>query len=198
MGSCEERGVCSLKAGIGHKVLVEFTNVRAPADGDEDETVMDSNPGIRLGGAEVVDQKDLLQEAIGIAKEAEIVIAVVGMNGDWETEGNDRTSLALPGATDELIAGVAAANPNTVVVTQSGSSVLLPWAGAVPALVHSWYLGNATGDAIADVLIGRHNPSGKLSLTFPAREEDVPSHGHFGLENGKVCSLNRVLQSDAE
>jgi beta-glucosidase len=56
----------------------------------------------------------------------------------------------------------------------------------VPALVHAWYLGNSTGDAIADVLFGKHNPSGKLSLTFPKAEEDVPSFGHFHSENGKV------------
>ncbi|KAG6844543.1 hypothetical protein H0H87_006027 [Tephrocybe sp. NHM501043] len=67
-----------------------------------------------------------------------------------------------------------------------GSSITLPWVDKVPALVHAWYLGNATGDAIADVLFGKHNPSGKLSLTFPKRLEDVPSYGHFHSENGEV------------
>lgn len=62
----------------------------------------------------------------------------------------------------------------------------MPWADTVPALVHSWYLGNATGDAIADVLFGKVNPSGKLSLTFPKRLEDTPSYGHFHSENGTV------------
>lgn len=62
----------------------------------------------------------------------------------------------------------------------------MPWADYVPAIVHSWYLGNATGDAIADVLLGKKNPSGKLPLTFPKRLEDVPSHGHFHPENGVV------------
>ena len=63
----------------------------------------------------------------------------------------------------------------------------MPWANSVPAIVHAWYLGNSTGDAIADVLFGKQNPSGKLSLTFPKAEEDVPSYGHFHSENGKVC-----------
>ena len=62
----------------------------------------------------------------------------------------------------------------------------MPWADTVPALVHSWYLRNATGDAIADVLFGKVNPSGKLSLTFPKRLEDTPSYGHFHSENGTV------------
>jgi hypothetical protein len=62
----------------------------------------------------------------------------------------------------------------------------MPWANSVPAIVHAWYLGNATGDAIADVLFGKVNPSGKLPITFPARLEDVPSFGHFNVDDGKV------------
>ncbi|OJA21227.1 hypothetical protein AZE42_07989 [Rhizopogon vesiculosus] len=185
-GSTEEKGRVPLKAGVRHRVLVEFCNVRSPANGDEDETVMDSNPGVRLGGAEVIDEDVKMAEAVEIAKEADVVIAIVGLNADWETEGYDRKTLALPGRTDELIEKVLAVNPNTVVVTQSGSSITLPWADSVPAILHSWYLGNATGDAIADVLFGKKNPSGKLSLTFPKRLEDISAHGHFLSENGAL------------
>jgi len=63
---------------------------------------------------------------------------------------------------------------------------VMPWADSVAGIVHSWYLGNSTGDAIADVLFGKKNPSGRLSLTFPKRMEDLPSYGHFHSENGKV------------
>ena len=62
----------------------------------------------------------------------------------------------------------------------------MPWVDSVPAIVHAWYLGNATGDAIADVLFGNVNPSGKLPLTFPRRLEDVPSFEHFNVDNRKV------------
>lgn len=62
----------------------------------------------------------------------------------------------------------------------------MPWVDTVPAIVHAWYLGNATGDAIADVLFGNVNPSGKLPITFPRRLEDVPSFEHFNVDNGKV------------
>jgi beta-glucosidase len=62
----------------------------------------------------------------------------------------------------------------------------MPWVDTVPAIVHAWYLGNATGDAIADVLFGNVNPSGKLPLTFPRRLEDVPSFEYFNVDNGKV------------
>lgn len=154
---------------------------------------MDSNPGVQLGGAEVVNPTELLEDAVKLAQEADAVIAVVGLNADWEAEGYDRTTLALPGLTDELVSRVAKVNPKTVVVLQIGSSVTLPWADEVPAIVNSWYLGNATGDAIADVITGKVNPSGKLSLTFPKKLEDVPSHGHFHHENGKVSSLSRCF-----
>ncbi|KAJ7100754.1 beta-glucosidase [Mycena belliarum] len=185
-GSEEERGVVNLKAGVRHEIYVEFCNVRGPAEGDEDEMIMDSNPGVRLGGAEVVVADDLLAEAVELAKDADAVIAIVGLNSDWETEGNDRMTLALPGRTDELVEKLVAANPKTVVVTESGSSIIMPWADKAPSIVHAWYLGNATGAAIADVLFGELNPGGKLSITFPKAEEDVPSFGHFHSENGKV------------
>ncbi|KAG6822131.1 hypothetical protein H0H87_004304, partial [Tephrocybe sp. NHM501043] len=139
-GSEEEKGVYQLKANVAHEIFVDFCNVRGPADGDEDEIVMDrcaspfllsqnlltyciSNPGVRLGGAEVVDPDASIAEAVKLAKEADVVIAVVGLNADWETEGYDRTTLALPGRTDELVARVAEANPRTVVITQSVSLV---------------------------------------------------------------------------
>ena len=84
-----------------------------------------SNAGLRFGGAEVRDLDDLLQEAVDLAKDADSVIAIVGLDNDWEAEGYDRTSLALPGRTNELIARVAAVNPKTVVVTQAVRNVPL-------------------------------------------------------------------------
>jgi len=80
---------------------------------------MDSNPGVRLGGAELVDEDEEMKKAVKLAEEADLVIAVVGLNSDWETEGYDRTSLALPRRTDELVQKVAKANPRTIVVAQS-------------------------------------------------------------------------------
>ncbi|KIM49903.1 glycoside hydrolase family 3 protein [Hebeloma cylindrosporum] len=184
--SVEEKGTYDLKANMKHDILVEFCNVRGPADGDEDEVVMDSNPGVRLGGAVVEDSDELLESAIRLAKDSDAVIAIVGLNSDWETEGYDRTTLELPGRTNELIQKLAAVNQQLVVVNQSGSAVTMPWSENVPAIIHAWYLGNASGDAIADVIFGKHNPSGKLSLTFPKRLEDVPAFGHFHSEDGKV------------
>ncbi|KAH9923710.1 beta-glucosidase [Epithele typhae] len=185
-GSTEVYGTTTLKAGVKHEVLVEFMNVRAPSDSDPIEALMDTNAGVRLGGQVVEHPDELMAAAVKLASEADAVIAVVGLNADWETEGYDRTTLALPGRTDELVRKVAAANKRTIVVTQSGSSITMPWADDVPAIVHAWYGGNATGDAIGRVVSGEVNPSGRMSLTFPKRLEDVPSQGHFHHEHGTV------------
>jgi beta-glucosidase len=120
-GTREERGSVQLKAGQSPKIRLEYINVRGPADGDEDESVMESNPGIMLGGSEVSDPNVLMEAAVNAAKEADVVIAVVGLNAEWETEGNDRATLALPGRTDELVEKVVAANPKTIVVVQAVS-----------------------------------------------------------------------------
>ncbi|KAG8916724.1 hypothetical protein FRC01_002899 [Tulasnella sp. 417] len=185
-GTEEERGVVNLKAGVEHEVYVEFMNVRGPAEGDEDESLLPGGPGVRLGAAEMLEPQVALAQAETLAKEADVAVVVVGLNGDWESEGFDRKTLALPGLTDELVSRVAKANPRTVVVCQSGSAVTMPWADEVPALLQAWYGGNENGNAIADVLFGAVNPAAKMPMTFPKRLEDVPSHGHFGNENGRV------------
>ncbi|KAG8943855.1 hypothetical protein FRC04_002478 [Tulasnella sp. 424] len=183
-GTPEKHGETDLKAGVAHEIEIEYRNIRGPADGDEAEALARIPPGLRLGGAEVLPEQSV-DEAAAIAKDADLAIVVVGLNGDWETEGNDRPHLELPGRTNELVAKVAAVSPKTVVVNQSGSAVAMPWIDQVSGLVHAWYLGNETGNAIADVLFGNVNPSGKMSMTFPKRLEDIPSYG-FGAQNGKV------------
>ena len=126
VGSEQEKGTYQLKANTAHDILLEFVNVRGPADGDEDETIMETSAGVRVGGAEVQDPEQSLQQAVKLAKEADVAILVVGLNGDWETEGYDRTTLALPGRTDELIDKVLAVNENTVIVTQAVSRSIKP------------------------------------------------------------------------
>jgi beta-glucosidase len=93
----------------------------------------------------------------------------------------------LPAGTDALISAVTAANPNTVVVIQSGTPVTVaPWVASTPALMQAWYGGNETGNAVADVLFGDANPSGKLPLTFPVRNEDNPAFLNYRSERGRT------------
>jgi beta-glucosidase len=94
---------------------------------------------------------------------------------DKETEGEDRTTLALPNGQDTLIADVVHANPNTIVVLMTGGPVLMPWLSSVPAVLEAWYPGQQAGAAIAGLLFGDVTPSGKLPQTFPAGDSDVPA-----------------------
>jgi beta-glucosidase len=92
----------------------------------------------------------------------------------------------LPGQMDDLISAVAKANSNTVVVMQSGTPVSMPWTDEIPALIQAWYGGNETGNAIADVLFGDVNPSGKLPLSFPRRVQDNPAYLNYRSQRGRV------------
>ncbi len=111
--------------------------------------------------------------AAAAAQSADVAIVMVGDN---ETEGSDRPNLALSGNQDQLVESVAAANPHTVVVAKSGGPVLMPWADQVPAIVEAWYPGEEDGSVVAAVLFGDVNPSGKLPISFPKADGDVPAH----------------------
>jgi beta-glucosidase len=115
-----------------------------------------------------------LAHAVELAASADVAIVVVGTTEAIESEGFDRRDLALPGAQDELVRRVAAANPRTVVVVNAGAPVLLPWRDEVAAVLLTWFGGQEFGGALADVLLGAAEPGGRLPTTWPAREEDVP------------------------
>lgn len=123
---------------------------------------------------EEVDPDQLVAEAVRAAAEADVALVVVGTNAVVESEGWDRTSLSLPGRQDDLVHAVAAANPRTVVVVNSGSPVLMPWRGDVAAVLVGWFGGQEFGAALADVLTGVSEPGGRLPTTWGAREADVP------------------------
>jgi beta-glucosidase len=92
----------------------------------------------------------------------------------------------LPGHANALISAVLAANPSTVIVLQSGTPVTMPWASSAPTLLHAWYGGNETGNAIADILFGDVNPSAKLPLSFPKKLEDNPAFLNYRCEGGRT------------
>lgn len=129
---------------------------------------------------------DPIQAAADLAAQADVAIVVAGLTREWESEGFDRESMRLVGRQDELIARVAAANPNTIVVLNVGSPVEMPWANDVAAILQSWYGGQDAGHALADVLFGDVTPSGKLPTTFPMRLEDNPAFINYPGENGRV------------
>ncbi|HUL25625.1 MAG TPA: glycoside hydrolase family 3 C-terminal domain-containing protein [Streptosporangiaceae bacterium] len=160
----EVRAMVDLRAGQEAEVRLDFR----PADG------VDAPLAVRLGIAADEDEDIMIAEAVRAAADAAAAVVVVGSAEAAESEGFDRETLALPGRQDELVARVAAVNPRTVVVVNAGMPVLMPWAGDVAAVVYAWLPGQAMGEALADVLLGRAEPGGRLPVTLPVRESDCP------------------------
>lgn len=156
-----------LTAGVEVDVVVEY----------------DIPPGRRPGeGVTVSFGRDLAGEepgaeiarAVAAARAAEVAVVVVGTSARFEREAADRTTLDLPGHQDELVRAVAAANPRTVVVVNSGGPVTMPWRDEVAAVLLTWFGGQEYGNALADILLGRAEPGGRLPTTWPAREDEGP------------------------
>jgi beta-glucosidase len=129
---------------------------------------------------------DLLQDAVELAAESDIAIIVAGLTPEWESEGFDRETLALPGKQDTLIREVLKVNPSTIVILNSGSQVAMPWLDDVPAVLQAWYLGQESGNSIRDVIFGYADPGGRLPTTFVSDLKDSPTFGNFPGEAGKV------------
>ncbi|WP_432494400.1 glycoside hydrolase family 3 C-terminal domain-containing protein [Kineococcus auxinigenes] len=129
----------------------------------------------------------LADEAVAAAAAAEVAVVFLGLPPRYESEGYDRDHMELPSAQVELLRRIAAANAKVVVVLSNGSAVTVePWQQQVPALLETWLLGQAGGGAVADLLTGAVNPSGRLAETIPVRHSDNPTVGNFPGENGHV------------
>lgn len=123
-------------------------------------------------------EKELIDEAVKVAKSADFVIFVGGLNKSefQDSEGADRKSLSLPYNQDALISSLAKANKNLAVVLITGNAVSMPWVKDVPSIVQAWYLGSEAGNSLAAILAGDANPSGKLPFSFPVKLEDNAAH----------------------
>ncbi|MGK2928098.1 MAG: beta-glucosidase family protein [Acidimicrobiales bacterium] len=173
--SLEEKRIgVQLEAGRTHDLVVELRLTKRGV-----------LPHIRFG-AEAPDPDAELDRAVAAAVAADLVVVVVGTSSDFETEGEDRASFALPGNQDELIRRVAAANPDTVVVVNAGSPIPMPWLDDVRAVLWTWYPGQEFGNALADVLCGDVDPGGRLPTTFARRIEDTPAYTNYPGEFGSV------------
>ncbi|MCB5907022.1 beta-glucosidase family protein [Streptomyces pinistramenti] len=169
MHPVEQRVEVPLTAGEQVDVTLRFVP-RSLGLGDDMDAL-----NFSLGHAEPQSAPDAgIEEAVRAAAGADLVVVVVATTEEVESEGFDRADLRLPGRQDELVARVAAANPRTVVVVNSGSPVELPWRAQVPAVLLSWFPGQEAGAALADVLFGAAEPGGRLPTTWPARLEDAP------------------------
>ncbi len=139
--------------------------------------------GLRLGIAPPVDPH-AIDRAVEAAAAADAAVVVVGTTDEWETEGHDRTTIALPGDQDQLVSWVAAVNPRTIVVVNAGAPVAMPWIDEVAAVVVPFFGGMEMADAVVDVLLGERDPGGRLPTTFPVRLEDAPAWPHYAPDDG--------------
>ena len=174
MGSTEVKASLDMIAGREYHLTLEYS---------KSQTLQLA--AVHLGGLSPM-PTDAIERAAALATRSDVALIFAGLSGEWESEGFDRPDIDLVGRQNELIERVAAANRNTVVVLNTGSPVAMPWLDQVAAVVQAWYPGQECGNAIADVLFGDINPSGKLPQTFPARLEDNPAYINYPGENGKV------------
>ncbi|HEY0186634.1 MAG TPA: glycoside hydrolase family 3 C-terminal domain-containing protein [Cellulomonas sp.] len=139
-----------------------------------------------VDGSQDADDAALLAEAVEVARGAGTVLLFLGLPAPDESEGYDRTHLALPANQLAVLQAVAAVNPRVVVVLANGSAVTVEWQDAAPAVLETWLGGQAGGSAVAELLLGTRSPSGRLAETIPHRVEDTPAFGAFPGELGHV------------
>ncbi len=173
-GGAEPTARVELEAGQRYVLQVDYSSEGAG---------MLSN--VRLGHLPPM-AADSLARAAALAARSDVALLFVGLNADWESEGFDRPDMELAGDQVALIEQVAAANPHTVVMLQTGSPVSMPWLDRVAGVLQAWYPGQECGNAMADLLFGAVTPSGKLPQTFPERLEDNPAFINYPGENGHV------------
>jgi beta-glucosidase len=182
LGKVEQIGTAELQAGRGYALEVRLH--RPPSD--------NGLSGLNIGAFAPV-LTDPVAEAVDLAADADLAIVIVGTNDDWESEGYDRDTIDLPGRQDELIANVARAGAQTIVIVNAGSPVSMPWLDDVDAVVFTWFPGQEMGDALIDVLVGDVEPQGRLPVSFPASLEDTPAFEHHPGRNGVANYLEGRL-----
>ena len=165
--------IVGLQEAIGDKVEIVYQRGYV---GDLLRSYNNVDTGIDL--TDPRSEEQLIADAVAEAADADVVLFFGGLNKarGQDAEGQDRESMALPYAQDKVIDALAQVNDNIVVVIVSGNAVEMPWVDKVDGVVESWFLGTQAGHAIADVLLGKVNPSGKLPFTFPVKLEDNAAH----------------------
>ena len=165
--------IVGLREAVGDKAEIVYQRGYV---GDLLRTYNNVDTGIDL--TDPRSEEQLIADAVAEAADADVVLFFGGLNKSkgQDAEGRDRLSMALPYAQDKVIEALAEVNDNVVVLIVSGNAVEMPWVDKVNGIVETWFLGTQTGHAIADVLLGKVNPSGKLPFTFPVKLEDNGAH----------------------
>ncbi|RDW64054.1 hypothetical protein BP5796_10556 [Coleophoma crateriformis] len=176
-GSVEVQASYEMTAGETYDIRLEASSKVIPKDAASDDPVhvFGVQPSVRLGFIEQL-PSDPIGDAVKLSNESDVTIVIIGLNDEWESEGYDRQTMKLPGGQDALIESLLRESnkpESIVVVNQSGSPVEMRWANKIGTVVQAWYGGQEAGNALADVLLGRVNPSGKLPISWPMQYEDL-------------------------
>lgn len=177
-GNPEQEFVVKFEKGKSYQIQIHSK----PPKGGSDWGILAGLPGFRMGFMlQNEHDSDMAAQARDLAKTVDIAIIFTGHTPAWETEGQDQISFNLPrnGSQDKLVETVASVNPKTIVVNSTGVAVALPWLDKVSALIQAWFPGQEAGNAIADIISGTVNPSGRLPISWPKRLEDTPAYGNF-------------------
>ncbi|KAF9692453.1 hypothetical protein EKO04_009567 [Ascochyta lentis] len=177
-GNPEKEFTVPFTEGKAYKIQIHTM----PPSGGSDWGILAGLPGFRMGFMlQEEHDVDMLTQAKELAKEVDVAIVFTGHTPAWETEGQDQQSFHLPreGSQDALVDAVASLNRNTIVVNSTGVAIAMPWLDKVAALVQAWFPGQEAGNAIADIISGAVNPSGRLPVSFPKHLEDAPAYGNF-------------------
>lgn len=170
-----------LEAQQSYEVVLEAWSESGNADVATDSVdiepmhVYGAQPSTRLGYLE--EERNSIAEAVELAKASDITVVVLGLSEEWESEGYDRKSMALPGKQNELVRALldnVVPSNQIIIVNQSGSPVEMPWASDAPTILQAWYGGQEAGNALADVLLGASAPNGRLPMTWPYAYSDLP------------------------
>jgi beta-glucosidase len=166
-GSAEKIAQAELEAGRAYNICIEFVRPSTGLVG-----------GLRFGVLPPIPE-GLIARAADVARNADITVLVLGTNADWETEGNDRTDMQLPGDQNALAEAILDADPNAIIVVNAGAPMEMPWLDRAKVLIWAWFPGQEFGNALFDVICGASEPGGRSPISFPKSLKDHPAFGHY-------------------
>jgi len=173
-GTTEKRGEIHLSPDRAYRIVVEYAT--APVS---------LVAGVQFGVTPVLPD-DAIDRAVTAAQAADDVILVVGSNGDWESEGHDRQSLDLPSNQNDLIEAVLDVAPHAIIVMNVGAVTAMPWYDRAESILVTWFPGQEMGNALADVITGRSEPTGRLPFTWPHQLSDHPAYAWYPGKDGHM------------
>ncbi|KAJ5381838.1 uncharacterized protein N7496_004266 [Penicillium cataractarum] len=174
-GDFEERADIFMEAGCEYEVTIDTLSTTAPSP----SPIFDITPQATSVGFYENLNTPINEQLQQLASESDVAIIFTANNKEYESESFDRSSLSLSPLQDELIRAVSGAAPKSILVNQTGSPISMSWIDEVDSILQCWYAGQEVGNALADIISGDINPSGKLPVTFPKCIEDTPSFGNF-------------------